>query len=153
MAESYVSAQRFRTLTVIPLTRLDVLEREHAGWLEANLEQRSRQIEDRLRHKYAIPFPSRHATVEGWIVALVQLDALVRIGVEPSDLLFATVEKKAELTEAQLNDASDPESARWNLPLRDSRDASGIVKGGPKSYSESSPYTWTDVQGGAYRGR
>jgi hypothetical protein len=126
--------------------RVDELIQKNANYLLANLEQVSRSIEDRLRHKYVIPFPAGHATIEGWVIAIVQTRALLRAGIDPSDQSYSEVVKLAEQADTQITEASDPQSAKWNLPLITATDGSAISKGAPFGYSESSPYTWTDVQ-------
>jgi len=147
-----VTFARFRQLTLLPSSRVDELERVSPGFVDGHLELRSRALEDRLRHKYAIPLPTGHATIDGWIVAEVQRFAAVKIGIDPSDLLFEEIRAAAELAEEQIKDASDPKSERWNIPLVTARDGSAIAKNAPLGYSEASPWAWTDEQLEALRG-
>lgn len=152
MASSYVTTQRFLLLTIIVEERVAELRDRSPGFLEAILEQVSRTVEDRLRHKYAVPFPPNHSTIEGWIVAIVQSRVAIKIGVDPSDPMYAEIVRVAQEAHAEIADASNLQSSGWNLPLLSAQDSSAISKGGPFGYAESSPYTWTDEQalGGRY---
>jgi hypothetical protein len=156
MVDSYIiDVPRFTTLTIIKPWRLVELEKHHPGFLAAHLEQETASIEDQLRHRYVVPFPARHKTIEKWVTAIVQRDALLEIGVEGNDTLWVEVVARAELAEKQIAEAADTQSAKWNLPLRDGKDATGIAKGGPLGYAETSPFDWTDqqVSGGPYGGQ
>lgn len=149
MADIYLTVQRFRAATVLRDVQLSELERNYPEFLTTNIELISREIEERLRHKYAIPFPERHATIEKWIIGLLQPLAAAKIGIEPNDSIVNLIEKRADLVEEQLKDAAavnSPNATNWNLPIKDAKDQSGIVKGGPFGYGEHSPYDWTDRQ-------
>jgi hypothetical protein len=146
MSDPYLTVDRFIDLTDLSEQSVRELADINPNYLPANIDQSLRSIEDRLRHKYAIPFPPNHATIEGWIVCIVQSRAINRIGTLPNDQTPERIFKLAEQTDADIKEASNPQSANWNLPLITATDASGIVKGAPFGYAESSPYTWTDVQ-------
>jgi len=146
MAEGYVTADRFIDLTVLAEERVAELNVRNPNYLPANIEHVLRTIEDRLRHKYAIPFPPAHPTIEGWIVCIVQARAALRVGIDPGDPGYAECVRLAEQADTQIAEASKPESAAWNIPLISATDGSAISKGAPFGYAEASPYTWTDVQ-------
>lgn len=148
----YLSLDVYRDLSVLDSDRIDELHARRPTFFDRNFWSVSRQIEDRLRHKYAVPFPLDHATIQAWITAIVDLPASARIGVAPTDDLFATVMARATAVEAQLVTASDLQSATVNLPLKDATDPSAISKGAPFGYAEASPYDCLDVQYEAVHG-
>jgi hypothetical protein len=151
MPVSYLDVQRYRTLSELPKGRIDAYEARNEGVIVAKLEQNSRKVEDRLRHKYTIPFPERNITIQGWIVALTDPWLLGQIGydAQENDPLPGRIEKLEEKAEAELTAATDPASNQWNLPRTDGKDPTAISKGAPNAYSENSPYTWIRRQGRA----
>ena len=142
----YLTLELYRDLTVLDEVRIDALYQRRPTFFARNFEMVSRQLEDRLRHKYNVPFPENHSTIQGWIVALVDPVAAIKVGLTPTDELFGMVRERAATAETQITDASNPQSANWNLPLKGSEDASAISKGGPFGYAEASPYDCIDVQ-------
>jgi hypothetical protein len=142
MASSILDFQRYRALSELPKGRIDAYENKERGNILIKLEQNSRKVEDRLRHKYVIPFPERHSTIDGWIVALTDPWLLNQIGYDaqendPLPDRIALLEKQAN---DELSDAADPMSNKWNLPRKDGKDPTGIVKGAPRASSERGPY-------------
>lgn len=152
MASGYVTVKRFELVTDLVEERVMELRARSPGYLEAALEQVARTIEDRLRHKYTIPFPPEHPTIERWIVTIVQSRAAIKIGIDPADPMYAEIVRLAQETHAEIAEASNLQSSGWNLPLISAQDSSAISKGAPFGYAESNPYTWTDEQalGGRY---
>lgn len=152
MASSYVTTQRFILLTTIVEERIAELRARSPGYLEAILEAESRNLEDSLRHRYAIPFPSNHPTIEKWIVLLVQPEVALKAGYDPNDVAYQGFVRLYDVAREQIAMAAKPESTGVSLPLVSAQDSSAISKGGPFGYAESSPYTWTDEQalGGRY---
>jgi hypothetical protein len=151
MAVSYIEFQRYRTLSELPKGRIDTFEKREPGIILAKLEQNSRLVEDRLRHKYTIPFPERHSTIEGWIVGLTDPWLLNQIGYDSqdNDPIPGRIDKLETKVHEDLTDATDPASNKWNLPRKDGKDPTAISKGAPRAYSENSPYTWIRRQGRA----
>jgi hypothetical protein len=142
MALVYLDLQRYRSLSELPKGRIDAFEKKEPGNILVKLEQNSRKVEDRLRHKYVIPFPERHSTIDGWIVALTDPWLLNQIGydAQEGDPLPDRVDKLETQANAELTDATDPASNKWNLPRRDGKDPTGIGKGAPRASSERGPY-------------
>jgi hypothetical protein len=56
------------------------------------------------------------------------------------------VQKAKDDALAWLKEAADAKDGLIDLPLRADTTASGISRGGPLAYTETSPYAWTDVQ-------
>jgi hypothetical protein len=145
---SYLSPVTYRLNTLLPGSYLDEVEAVEPGWLAAQLAQVSRlEIDSRLRKRYAVPFqePAPEA-VKAWLARIVDVRVLVRRGVDPQDPQFELIRSEAETAKDELREAADGEAGLFDLPLRADTTKSGIVKGGTRSYSEASPYAWTDVQ-------
>lgn|SRR5512133_900986 len=144
----YLTTERFCDLTVLAEERIQELFVRRPRFLETHCDMALRNIEDRLRHKYAIPFPPSHPTIEGWIVSIVQPKAALKVGIDPGDPGYVEMVRLSTEVNLELTDASDMQSSRWNLPRISAQDPSAIAKGEPFGYSEASPYDWTDRQWG-----
>jgi phage gp36-like protein len=145
---AYLTAAEFKLLTPMPASDVDALESAAPGWLAAQLEQSSADIDARLRKRYAVPFgsPAPHA-VRGWLARIVTRRAYLRRGVDPTDPQFAEIVKDAEQAVLEIAEAANGETGLFDLPLRADTTATGITKGGPLGYSEQSPYVAFDRQG------
>jgi hypothetical protein len=155
MATQYLECERYAALSEIQKERVTAFVSRRGADVNSKLELLSRFIEDKLRHRYAIPFPERHSTIEGWLVALVDPWALNQIGYDgrDDDPGPARIAKLEEAAKAEISAAGDPNSQQViNLPTRDGKDSSASTKGAPKAYSEPSPYTWIHVQARRVRG-
>jgi hypothetical protein len=154
---TYLTLAKYKDLTTIPSEFVDEVESRYPGWVAAQLEYWARWIDARLRKRYATPFAAHDATpptpptVQGWLARIVNLQVWIKRGIDPSDATFPTLKEdhdnaRAEVLEtANANETTSP-GAWFDLPLRADEDGTGISRGGPRSYSEQSPYVWTDRQ-------
>ena len=78
--------------------------------------------------------------------------AALKRGVDPSDQQFSEIREDATKAEKEIEEAANSHDGLFDLPLLDSEKTSGISKGGPRVYSEASPYVFMDVQRDAGRG-
>jgi len=147
---AYLTLTEFRAITTMPGAYVDEVETLAPGYTDSRLAAQSALIDARLRKRYAVPFllPAPVA-VQEWLARLVTLDVWQRRGYDPSDAQFMLYREQAQDADAALKEAADAETGLYDLPL--SSGASAIVKGTPRSYSEHSPYAFTDVQGAAGR--
>jgi hypothetical protein len=125
----------------------DELERDYPGWLDAQLEQESRNIDSRLRKRYAVPFalPAPAKACE-WLARLVTHNSHYQRGFRASDDESVELAKTSKTDAlAEMKEAADSVVGLYDLPLASG--ASGISKGGPQVYSEQSPYVGFDQQG------
>jgi len=147
MATSYLTFLEFRSLTLMPSGDVDALETASPGWIESQLEYWTAQIDSRLRKRYAAPFSSPYPlAVQGWLARIVTVRCYLKRGIDPSDLQFAEIKADADTAVAEIKEAADSNVGLFDLPLRADTTTTGVTKGAPRSYSESSPYVWTDVQ-------
>lgn len=138
----------------MPSEDVDELEARRPGFIAQRLEIGTSRINGRLRKRYAAPFASPvPEIVLGWLDAVVTLEAYIARGWNPSDEQSKQISDAAAQAFADLKEAADSEIGLFDLPLREDTTAEGISRGGPLGYSESDPYTWTDLQREAARGR
>ncbi len=149
---TYLDYATFRGLTVLPDNFVDDLEKRQAGWVETQLEYWARWIDSRLRKRYASPFaayndtPPTPASIQGWLARIVSLRVMLRRGVDPNDLQFDIIRLDAEAAMAEVLEAANSDEGWFDLPLRTDEDGSAINRADPRSYTEASPYVWTDRQ-------
>jgi hypothetical protein len=142
----YLTKDRFKLLSAMPPSFIDELEARAAGFVDAQLELYSADIDSRLAKRYAIPFAgTAPLAVQSWLTRLVTLQCWLRRGVVSTDSQFVVCREQANEALAQIKEAADSDTGLYDLPLIPSG-ASGITKSGPKAYSEQSPYVWTDAQ-------
>lgn len=131
----------------MPSEAVDELESVASGFLAAQLAAWSAWIDSRLSKRYATPFAAPYPiAVRMWLARIVTPRALQRRGVDANDEQYIDIRDDAKAAEAEVLEAANSEAGLFDLPLRGDTTATGISRGGPYSYSEASPYVWTDVQ-------
>ncbi len=152
MTTPYLTLDEFKALSLMPSSDLDSLEEVSPGWIDSQIEYWSAQIDSRLRKRYAAPFSSPYPlAVQGWLTRIVTVRCYLKLGVRPSDEQFAEIKADADTATAEIREAAEAVAGLFDLPLREDTTATGIAKGGTAVYSETSPYSWTDVQADAAR--
>lgn len=156
----YLDTAGFTALTIMPAADVAELEAQDPGWLQAQIDRVGAHVDARLAKRYAVPFGTAPAApddprndvplkVEDWIVAIVTMRAYARRGVNPSsgELWFeSNVIAPANTAAEELKEAANSNEGLFDLPLLASSDTTGISRGGPLTYSETSPYVWQDVE-------
>ncbi len=108
------------------------------------------QIDSRLRKRYDVPFASPvPEAVLRWETALLTRYFMGRRGFNPgSEQDKAMILDAATTAEAEMKEAADSKDGLFELPLTQGAnpDVTGVTKGAPLGYSETSPYVWTDIQ-------
>lgn len=143
----------------MPPDDMDRLETKRPGFVEAQLTAESNWLDSILRKRYDAPFVLSVSAdtglmayppqVQEWIVRIVTWIAYLGLGTNPNDLQTPTLEKRHDDAKAEVLEAVSSEIARWDIPL--ATGSGGPTKKGPRTYTESSPYVFTDrqrVQGG-----
>jgi hypothetical protein len=146
---AYLTLDEFKTLSVIPREWVNQIEIDEPGFTAAQLEHWSDWIDTRLRKRYAVPFGAPVPNIiKGWLNRIVTERVLVRRGVDPNDEQFKIIERDNVDAREELKEAADSDQGLFDLPLREDSpaDVSGIVRGGPRAYSEQSPYVFADRQ-------
>lgn len=149
---AYLTLEEFQVRTLAPASYVDDVETAHAGWLDGQLEAWSRKIDARLRKRYAVPFATPNETVKEWLTQIVTRRLFLKRGVDPNDQQYETIDQDAKDALTEIAEAANSETGLFDLPLLDAGDGSAVSKGGPYSYSEASPYVWTDRQVDTGRG-
>ena len=143
---AYLTQAQWKTRTLMPAADVDALEVAAAGWVTQQLDDVSDAIDARLRKRYPVPFATPYPkAVLRWLTAIVTRAAYLKRGVDPLDPQVAEYIKDAERAEAELLEAANSETGLFDLPVNTAGD-SAIARGGPRSYSEASPYVGFDVQ-------
>jgi hypothetical protein len=148
----YLDFDGFKSLTLLPIDFVTDLEARAPGWIEAQLESKARWIDARLRKRYATPFaafdddPPTPPTIQDWLARIVTLRVMLKRGVDPDDAQFVVISEDAKEAMLEIAEASDSDTGKFDLPSRADEDGSAISRGDPRSYSEASPYVWSNVQ-------
>lgn len=71
---------------------------------------------------------------------------MVRRGVDPNDLQAETIKEDHDRTLEEILEAANSDDGWFDIPLRTNEDGSAMRTSNPKSYSEQSPYVYTDEQ-------
>lgn len=128
--------------------QVDFLLATYPGHIERRLAINESKMSARLAKRYAVPFadPAPEAYV-GWVVDLTTLDCKLKLGFDPSAAQDALVSDAAKAALEDAKEAADSEVGLFDLPLRqNAQGTSGISRGGPRGYSDATPYTWMDRQ-------
>ena len=144
----YLDLAAFRLRTLMPKVDIDALEAETPGFTLGRLNTNSAKIDTRLRKRYVVPFialPLPEAVLE-WLTKLTTYELYLKRGVDPSDQTLALIRADKEQAEAELKEAADSATGLFDLPVRESTDGTSVAKAGPLVYTETSPYTWTNIQ-------
>lgn len=148
MGAVYLDLVEFRRASVMPSSDVDLLEETEPGFLAERAELWTGWIKARLAKRYVTDFAAGTVPrpIRGWMVALLTVDAYKRRGWNPSSAQDADIAKDAETAKAEILEAANSKDGLFELPLLEGSSSSGVSRGGPRSYSEVSPYTWTDRQ-------
>lgn len=133
----------------MPQADVDLLETTDPGFIAAALEIQWDKIKGRLRKRYdvAVMQANPPEVVLGWLTDIVTPKAYAKRGNNPaaaSDL--KDIYEAGELALAEIKEAADSKEGLFDLPLAKTTDASGVSRGGPLGYAETSPYVWTTNQ-------
>jgi phage gp36-like protein len=143
---AYLTLAEFKLRSTIPPEFVDEIETLQPGWPLAQLEQESRWIDSRLRKRYTVPFAATPEAVRGWLAKIVTLRCWQRRGFDPTDQSLVHAIDEAKVAKSEVEEAANGNTGLIELALADAAHASGVSRGGPLVYSESSPYAWTDMQ-------
>ena len=147
---AYLDNTDFALLTIAPAERVDEVETVAAGWLAATLGYWSSWIDARLGKRYAVPFQAPYpVAVSGWLARIVTRQLYLKLGVDPSDQQFTSIDSDAKDAMAEIKEAAEAKDGLFELPLRADATAQGVTRGTPLGYSETSPYRWTTIQADA----
>jgi hypothetical protein len=152
---AYLSLEEFKAIAVIPRLWIEAIELVEPGFTLQQLDYWSDWIDTRLRKRYDVPFGTPVPNmIKGWLARIVTVRVMLRRGVDPTDEQFTELKRDDSDARAELAEAADSDAGLFDLPLREDMplDASGIVRGSPKVYSEQSPYVSLDRQRHTGRG-
>lgn len=82
----------------------------------------------------------------GWIIAFVDLWVWRKRGANPQDPELVRAKEAYDDAEAEIKEAADSKDGLFDLPTNDVVGDSAIAQGGPRAYTETSPYVSADLQ-------
>lgn len=149
----YLLLADFKLRTVMPSGDVDLVEAETAGFTQAQLDDWSDEINDRLRKRYVVPFATPvPRIILRWLTSIVTSVMYQKRGGNPSDQSLDRVEKAHDDAIAELKEAADAKDGLFELPLRDDLPGTNAITKGPLGTSQQSPYEWIDAQAAAVYG-
>ena len=145
---SYLTLVEFRAVTLLPVNVTDEIEARTPGWTLAQLTRQSARIDARLAKRYAAPFTQTPypLILTDWLDAVVSHYSYLKRGVNSLDEQAAEYKARHDQAWAEITEAANSDTGLFELPLRQDVAANAITRGNPISYSEASPYVFTDVQ-------
>jgi len=145
---AYIDVARFKLLSVIPNDYVDEAEAQSPGFTLTQLQYWSAWIDSRLGKRYRVPFVGAiPIQIEGWLARIVTPRVWEKRGVNATDEQWGAIMKDEADARAEVEGAANGEVGLYDLPSYAGSPASGIARGFPLSYSESSPYVWYSEQG------
>jgi hypothetical protein len=94
-----------------------------------------------ISQSYAAAPPVPEAILR-WVTILVSADVFRRHGVNPNDPMMIGLTEEVKVVRAEIEEAANSQTGLFDLPSSED-EQSAVSTGGPRSYSEASPYTWT----------
>lgn len=144
---AYLDVAGFKLESEMPSVFVDALETEEPGFLDTQLESGSRWLDARLRKRYAVPFVEPYPKIVlHWLALIVTPRAWRKRGLDANDQQYVDVKAAADAAVLEVLEAANSETGLFDLPTLDEADGSAVSKGGPQSYTEASPYVFTDEQ-------
>lgn len=145
-----MTVDEYKLRSVLPDEYVAAIEARKPGWTAQQLAGVTAEVYAALSKRYVTPFSVDHEVPRLWAAAIVDARVLIRRGVDPDELApeVAAIFEAATTARAQIQSASDSETGLFELPLRsnDPTSPTAVTRGGPFSYSETSPYVFTDSQ-------
>lgn len=143
----YLTIDEFKLRTIMPSAQIDRIESRHPGWLAQAFASSSRWIDARLAKRYRVPFRAPYPEqVKSWVARMVTASAYLSHGVPASDQQLALVISDKDKAEQEALEAANGEIGLIDLPESDVHGVSAVTQGGPRFYTERSPYVAGDVQ-------
>jgi hypothetical protein len=145
---AYLTIPEFKLRTVLAVAAIDRVEARHPGWLAAQFESSSRWIDMRLAKRTRVPLrgPPFPEIVQSWVARMVTCSASLSHGIQASDQQLALVIADKDKAEAEVIEAANGQISLIDIPEDDELGGSSISQGGPRFYSETSPYVSLDIQ-------
>lgn len=149
---SPITVAAFKTRTIMPGADVDQLELVEPGYLLQTLGDRWDWILARLRKRYDVAAMQADppATAIRWLADMATFFAYSKRGWNPgSEQDKESISAAKTSAEAEVKEAADSKDGLFELPLLAGSaptTGSGVSRGGPLGYTETSPYVWSDQQ-------
>lgn len=138
---AYLTQAEYTTRTWISDSWIaDALARK-AGIIDTTLDLESARIDASLAKRYSVPFElPAPVVVQRWLVSLVNVQVMLVIGVDQTDLMYQVVQGQYDTTLSELERAANSDTGLFELPPKATLDGTAVTRGFPRYYSEHSPY-------------
>lgn len=144
---AYLDLAGFRGLTTLRAAVVTRVEAEHAGWIDEQLGAVSDEIDAQLAKRYEAPFAAPYPRiVKLWLAQIVAAAVLDKHGAEALEAQATRFYEAEARARTQIQAAADAEKGLYQLPLRGDTNKSGVKRGGPRSYTEASPFVHRERQ-------
>lgn len=142
---AYLTESDFRLQTLLPVNVIDEVEDRTPGWVTQQLLMVSARIDTRLTKRYAVPFASPYPiAVLEWLTHIVSWRCYLKRGVNSLDSEATEYKSQHDQALKELEEAANSNTGLFELPLRADTAATGVSRGGPRAYTEQSPYVSQD---------
>lgn len=144
----YVTSAELKLLGSMPGPDVEIVESKYPGVTTATIKAVSGHFDSKLIKRYGAPFTAPYpealklhvARVVAWLLWLKR-------GYNPTGKLDELLKADSDASYEWLKEAADTQNGLVELPGVDGPlGGSSATKASPLSYSETSPYVWTDVQ-------
>jgi hypothetical protein len=144
---AYVDRAFFEAHSTMNPADVDAFEVAWPGRLATLFASWSRFVDGLLRKVYVVPLQEpAPIEVRLAVVRIVTAEAFKILGYRPGSSEKEVSDADAAAALASLKELAAADG-RLELPLKDEApEAEGPGKGAPLGYSETSPWTWTDIQ-------
>lgn len=150
----YLTSAELKLLGSMPGPDVDLVESKYPGVTIATIRAVGGHFDSKLVKRYAIPFvPPYPEAIKLHVARAVAWLLWLKRGYNPAGKLDELLKADNDASLAWLDQAADAQNGLVELPGVDGPlGGSNATKASPLSYSETSPYVWTDVQADVGRG-
>ena len=151
----YLTPSTFTDASIMSPEYATAIETMHPGWMALGLTRWSNWIDARLAKRYTTPFDadSPPPVVQEWLNRLFTHRCYLKRGVDSTDAQVEALAADAKAAADEITEAANAKDGLFELPLRaDAPGVTGVSRGDVLSYTEASPYTWSELQRDAAAG-
>lgn len=146
---AYVDLAYVKAIGSMPAADIDLVESLYPTTFDTLALAISRLFDARLGKRYGAPWDAGDVpeVVKLHVAHVVVYFLWKKRGFNPGSAQDELVVADKDAAEAWLKEAADSKDGLIELPLKESTPkVEGVSRGGPLSYTETSPYVWTDRQ-------
>jgi len=144
---TFIDLDTFKDATIAAPEWADEVHARYPTFFAKQFALVSAYMEGRLRKRYPNAFVEPYPLqLVDWAAHILTYRMMNRRGIDATDEQAEDYRNNHDRAVKEVDEASDSENGRWDIPLRADTTATGITQPEPLGYSETSPYVWMDVQ-------